>query len=106
MNDPQHVEAYRSLAAAALGSSSDEREQLVRLYRLAVRATPGAGHLELLTRYYGQRREVFGGDDAKTASLLGVGVTPAATTLDRVSLAAMTEVAALVMSSPDAYTVR
>jgi hypothetical protein len=106
MNDPQYVEAYRSLAAAALTSSSDEREQLSRLYRLAVRATPGASHVDLLTRYYAQQREVFAGDDAKTASLLGVGVTLADTTLDRVSLAAMTEVAALVMNSPDAYTVR
>ena len=43
MNDPQYVEAYRSLAAEALQSSADEDAQLARLYRLATRATPSAG---------------------------------------------------------------
>ena len=42
MNDPQYVEAYRSLAADALKSSSDEDAQLTRLYRHATRSTPSA----------------------------------------------------------------
>ena len=33
MNDPQYVEAYRSLATDALKSSTDEDAQLARLYR-------------------------------------------------------------------------
>ena len=40
MNDPQYVEAYRSLAADALAASPDENSQLARLYRHATRSTP------------------------------------------------------------------
>ena len=38
--------------------------------------------------------------------MLDVGVVPADPALDRTALAALTNVAALVMNSPDAYTVR
>jgi hypothetical protein len=105
-NDPQYVEAYRSLAAEALEYSSDERSQLTRLYRLAVRTAPGPAHLELLERYYAAQRAALATNDAKVAELLKVGVVSPDPGLDRVSLAAMTNVAALVMNSPDAYTVR
>jgi hypothetical protein len=105
-NDPQFVEAYRSLAAEALKHSSDEREQLTHLYRLAARSTPGAAHLDLLTRYYREQREKLAANEQKVAGLLAVGVVAPDPALDRVSLAAMANVAALVMNSPDAYTVR
>jgi hypothetical protein len=105
-NDPQYVEAYRSLAEHVLQSSSDEREQLTRLYRLAARSTPGAAHLDLLARYYAEQRRMFAADAKKAESLLGVGVVKPDAALDRATLAAMASVAALVMSSPDAYTVR
>jgi hypothetical protein len=105
-NDPQYIETYRALAAEALESSGDEREQLGRLYRLAVRTTPGGEHLELLSRFYGEQRAMFGASAAKVDALLGVGVAKPDPKIDRVALAAMTNVAALVMNSPDAYTVR
>jgi hypothetical protein len=105
-NDPQYVEAYRSLAAEALKHSSDEREQLAHLYRLAARSTPGAAHLDLLSRYYREQRDKLAANEQKVAGLLAVGVVAPDPVLDRVSLAAMTNVAALVMNSPDAYTVR
>jgi len=56
-NDPQFVEAYRSLAAEALKSSPDVDGQLTRLYRLGARAAPGARHLELLRTYYRAQRD-------------------------------------------------
>ena len=105
-NDPQFVEAYRALAAEALRSSSDEAAQLTRLYRLAARETPSQAHLDLLSRYYRAQRELFGRDQKKTEELLGVGVSKTDPSLDRAALAALTNVAALVMNSPDAYTVR
>jgi hypothetical protein len=105
-NDPQFVEAYRALAQQALRSSGDEHEQLTRLYRLAARETPSQAHLDLLSRYYRAQREIFAHDERKASALLGVGVAHPDLKLDRASLAAMANVAALVMSSPDAYTVR
>jgi hypothetical protein len=106
MNDPQYVEAYRALAADALRHSADEDAQLARLYRQTVRAAPGPEHLAALRDYYRQQRAAYVGNDAKIAGLLDVGVVPADPTLDRAALAALTNVAALVMNSPDAYTVR
>jgi hypothetical protein len=106
MNDPQYVEAYRSLAAQALRSSPDEDAQLTRLYRLGTRSTPSPAHVAVLREYYAQQRAAYAGNDAKIASVLDVGVVPADASLDRATLAALTNVAALVMNSPDAYTVR
>jgi len=106
MNDPQYVEAYRSLAADALRQSADEDAQLARLYRQATRETPRAEHLAVLRDFYREQRAAYTGNDAKIAGVLDVGVVPADPALDRTSLAALTNVAALVMNSPDAYTVR
>jgi hypothetical protein len=106
LNDPQFVEAYRSLAAEALKSSPDVDAELTRLYRLGARAEPGTPHLALLRKYYEQQRDEFGADKAKRDALLKVGVTPADATLDATALAALTNVAAVIMNSPDAFTVR
>jgi hypothetical protein len=106
MNDPQYVEAYRALAAESLRSAADEDAQLTRLYRLGIRATPSPEQVAVLRDYYREQRLGYAGNDAKIAGLLDVGVMPADPTLDRTALAAMTNVAALVMNSPDAYTVR
>jgi hypothetical protein len=106
MNDPQYVEAYRALAAESLRFATDEDAQLARLYRLGTRATPTAAEVAVLRDYYREQRAAYAGNDAKIAGVLEVGVMPADPDLDRAALAAMTNVAALVMSSPDAYTVR
>jgi hypothetical protein len=106
MNDPQYVEAYRALAVEALRFSADEDAQLRRLYRLGTRSTPSAAHLAVLREYYAQQRAAYSGNEAKIAGALEVGVVPADPALDRTALAALTNVAGLVMSSPDAYTVR
>jgi hypothetical protein len=105
-NDPQYVEAYRAVAQHALAYSSDERAQLIRLYRLAARGTPTAAHVDLLARYYAEQRSVFAANADKAKRLLEVGVVEPDPNFDRATLAAMTNVAALVMNSPDAYTVR
>jgi hypothetical protein len=106
MNDPQFVEAYRALAAVALAASPDETEQLTRLYRLATRATPRPEQLAVLAEYYEAQRAHFASDAAKADQLLDVGVAKRDPGLDRTALAALASVAALVMNSPDAYTVR
>ena len=63
-------------------------------------------HLAVLREHYEQQRAAFSGNDAKIASVLDVGVISPDPDLDRTTLAALTNVAALVMNSPDAYTVR
>jgi hypothetical protein len=106
MNDPQYVEAYRALAAEALRFAPAEDAQLERLYRQATRATPTSEEVAVLRDYYRAQRTAYAGNDAKIAGVLEVGVVPVDPALDRTALAALTNVAALVMNSPDAYTVR
>jgi hypothetical protein len=106
MNDPQYVEAYRALAAAAARTAADERARLTRLYRLATRTTPSDAMLERLGSYFVAEREAFAAEPAKARALLEVGVTAPDPSIDAVTLAALTNVAALVMNSPEAYTVR
>ncbi len=106
LNDPQYVEAYRALAGVVLTSSDDARAQLNRLYRLATRATPSDAMLDRLELYYDDQRQTFRADPDKARALLEVGVTEADPGFDPATLAALSNVAAVVMNSPDAYTVR
>jgi hypothetical protein len=106
MNDPQFVEAYRSVAAEALKSSSDVDAQLARVYRIGTRSAAKPEHVAVLRELYYAQRAEYAADAAKTSSVLDVGVVPPDPALDRATLAALTNVAAVVMNSPDAYTVR
>ncbi len=62
--------------------------------------------LALLRKYYEQQRTELGADAAKRDALLKVGVTKADAALDPTALAALANVAGVVMNSPDAFTVR
>jgi hypothetical protein len=106
LNDPQFVEAYRALATSALNYSIEEDEQLRRAYRTAVHRQPNGAQLDLLRNFYREQRAVFASNSEKAANLLNVGVGEVGADLDAAELAAMTSVVALVMNSPDAYTVR
>jgi hypothetical protein len=105
-NDPQFVEAYRLLASRVLQLQDDPAGAITLLYRLATRDHISAGQLTALQDLYQQQLAAFSLEPERAAMLLGVGVTALASNLDQASLAAMTQVAAVVLSSPDAYTVR
>jgi hypothetical protein len=106
MNDPQFAEAYRALAAQALSVARTDDTQLTHLYRLATRRRPTANQLTILREYLRAQLQSFTADPSKAAALLEAGVTPVPAGVDRVRLAAMTNVTALVMNSPDAYSIR
>ena len=107
MNDPQYVEAYRELASLVLRQdSADEDAQLIKLYRMATRASPSPQLLDVLRDFLESEQAKFSVNVPKREQLLSAGVTEPDATLDPTALAAMTQVAALVMNSPDAYTVQ
>jgi hypothetical protein len=106
MNDPQFVEAYRALATHALQSDGGPDAQITRLFRMATRRYPSSEELALLRSFYEEERGQFATDPDKAKRLLSVGVAPADSAVDAVSLAALTNVTALVMNSPDAYSIR
>jgi hypothetical protein len=106
MNDPQYVEAYRQLAAHAYSKSQDPDDRLTTIFRLARRQSPDAGQLQILRDYLATQQERFTADPVAAKEILDVGVTPVDPADDPVQLAALTNVTAVVMNSPDAYTIR
>jgi hypothetical protein len=106
LNDPQYVETYRVLATRALRASVDRGQQLALVFRLAVRRKATAAELETIQRYYDAEiaRFTVAPDDAK--AFVSIGVTPLDPQLDVIQLAALTNVVAAVMNTPDAYSLR
>jgi Protein of unknown function (DUF1553) len=106
MNDPQYIEVYRALATQALVTAPDERSTIARIYRLATRETPSPGVVDRLSSYYEQQYAVFAANPQDANALLKVGATADNGNVDAIKLAAMTNVASVVMNSPDAYSIR
>ena len=106
MNDPQYMEAYRLLAENVLQSSTDTPGRLRLLNRMITRATPGEAQLGILERYYHDQLAYFAENSDKAEELLIVGVAEVNAGIDAVELAAMTNVAALLMNAPDSYVVK
>jgi hypothetical protein len=106
MNDPQFVEAYRVLASHALEQNADTGAEITTIFRLARRQRPTSEQLALLRQYYEGELAHFRSDPAGADSLLKVGVMPINQGNDPIKLAALTNVTAVIMNSPDAYSLR
>ena len=105
-NDPQYVEAYRVLASTVMGESSSRDARLERLFRLAVRRLPNRDELSVLRGYYEEELTRFRSAPENANALVKIGVAPADPGRDVLELAALTNVAAAVMNTPDAYSIR
>jgi hypothetical protein len=106
LNDTQFMEAYRKLAERAIKSSADEDEQLITMWRLAVRRHPDAAELTAIKRYRASEVALMRESPDEVKKLIAIGAAPADPAVDPVALAALTVVTASVMNTPDAYTVR
>jgi uncharacterized protein DUF1553/uncharacterized protein DUF1549/concanavalin A-like lectin/glucanase superfamily protein/cytochrome c len=106
LDDPQFVEAYRTLAEHVLKIETGKDAQLTTLFRLATRRRPRTEELSTLRAYYDSQVARFSADRDAADKLLAVGVTGADPGLDKVQLAALTNVTTVVMNTPDAYSVR
>jgi hypothetical protein len=100
------MEAYRKMAERAMHLSADPTQQVVTLFRLATRRHPIPTELALLTKYREAQVAYMTTAHEDVAKLMSIGVAPADATLDQTQVAALTMVAAAVMNSPDAYTLR
>ena len=106
LDDPQFLEAYRSLAAKVLATDASIDARLTTIVRLATRRHPRADEMETLREYYAAQVKRFSADGDAARALVKVGVTPAPPGVDVVQLAALTNVVTVVMNTPDAYTLR
>jgi hypothetical protein len=106
LDDPQFLEAYRSLATHALKADADSNAQITRIFRLTTRRQPRAGELAALREYYDRQLARFTADRESATKLVSIGVTPVDASVDVVRLAALTNVTTVVMNTPDAYSLR
>jgi hypothetical protein len=106
LNDPQYVEAYRMLAQHVLKTTTDDTSQVTMAFRLATRRRPLAKELTPMFAFYREELQRYGSDKTAASDLLKSGVTPADPRDDLVRLAALTSLTAVVMNTPDAYTLR
>jgi len=106
LDDPQFLEAYRALATQVIRFETAADARITRVFRLATRRHPRADEMATLREYYSAQVQRFTQDRAAAGELLEVGVTPVPAGVDMVQLAALTNVATVVMNTPDAYMLR
>src|SRR6185437_1029108 len=106
LNGPQYEEAYRMMATEALHFSDDPTKQLTRVYRLARRHYPDAAQMAVMSSYYQQQLQKFQSDPKAANELVHVGVEPVDGHVSVTKLAALTNVATVVMNSPDSYFIQ
>jgi hypothetical protein len=106
LDDPQYLEAYRVLAAHVLRTVQARDARLTMVFRLATRRHPQPVEMDTMRRYYDSQVQRYTSDQDAAAELLSVGVTPVDTKLPAPELAAMMNLATVVMNTPDAYSLR
>jgi mono/diheme cytochrome c family protein len=106
LDDPQYLSAYRSLAAHVMQAETAKDAQITMVFRLATRRRPRADELATLRAYHDAQIARFSEDRAAASKLLEIGVEPVDAKLDKVRLAALTNVTTVVMNTPDAYSLR
>ena len=106
LNDQQYGEAYRGMAERAVAASADEVSQITLIFRLATRRQPRPSELATLRTYYETQITRLRDDPTAVLASPKGAVSAPAEKVEVVRLAALTRVAAAVMNSPAAYTVR
>jgi hypothetical protein len=106
LNDTQFMEGYRMMAERAIKSSADVDQQLVTMWRLAVRRHPEAAELATIRKYRASELALMKESPDEVQRLLAIGFAPVDPSVDPEQLAALTVVTASVMNTPDAYTLR
>jgi hypothetical protein len=106
LDDPQYLEAYRALATNVLKTTAGAEAQITTVFRLATRRRPRPEELAPMRAYYEAQLQEYARDRAAAADLVKVGITPVDGTVDTVRLAALMNLTAAVMNTPDAYSLR
>jgi hypothetical protein len=104
LNDPQYREAYRKLAERVMKTTPAGDPQLTALFRLSTRRRPTPAELQDMRTFRDSRLARFAAHPDDARKLTAIGVAPVDPSVDRIQLAALSEVAAAVLNSPDAYS--
>ena len=122
LNSPQFVEASRALSLRLLNDSgatvdatvdgiSDECEREVeqvasQMFRMLTGRFATAEELEIVVRLYNEQHELFAADEEAAAKFIGLGQQTVPDDVDRIELAAWTNVALALFSHDESVTRR
>ena len=106
LNDPQYLEAYRKIAERVYLAEDDTDDRIVTIFRLTARRMPTTTEVGILREYYQAELEHYSERDLDVDNILSIGVSETTAEADRAALVALASVAAAVMNTPDAYSMR
>ncbi len=105
MNDPAFVECARALAQRVLREEPSHPERrLIRAFRLVLGRPPAPDELATLQRTFDRELAAFQADPQAASQLLSVGESPLPAEADRVTLAALTTVANVLLNLNETIT--
>jgi hypothetical protein len=105
LDDPQFLEAYRALAQRVMHDAADRDARITMMFRLATRRRPLPSEMGPMRAYFDGQVQRYSADRKAAADLVKVGMTAVDQTVDVVQLAALMNLTAGVMNSPDAYSI-
>ena len=104
LNDPQFVEAARSLAERILHRGGSDRDRLEWAFQEVTSHVPDPEQQALLQRALARERRAFAASPAAAARLLANGEKPPDPELAPAELAAWAQVAALLLNLSETVT--
>jgi hypothetical protein len=104
MNDVQHVEAARQLAARALTSGVSDSARVDTMFRLVLARYPDAVEHDELTRTLAKFRDRYQHDVTAAEELIHVGQSMPAPTIEAQELASFTMLANLILNLDESIT--
>lgn len=105
LNDPTFVEAARVFAATLLASGrTSDRARLAAAFEKALGRAPRAAETVSLTKLLATQRTHYAGAPDEVTALLRVGLAPVPAALDRVEVAAWTQVCRVVLNLHETVT--
>jgi mono/diheme cytochrome c family protein len=104
MNDPTYVEAARKLAERLIAGGKSPDERIALAFRLVLGRRPKDAEREVLRKLYAEQLEAYRKKREPAGSLLAVGESPHAQTVDPVELAAWTVVANTILNLDETVT--
>lgn len=105
LNDPTYLEAARKLAERVMKQESvDPEKQTALAVRLVLVRSVEAKELGLLKEVYQERLAHYQADPSAAEKLLAIGTSAIDATLDRIRLAAMTDVCHVILNLSETVT--
>ena len=104
LNDPQIVEAGRSMAYQAMNQFVKKRERITYLFRLATSRLPNEEELKVLSDYFESERKRFESTPEAVKEYLVIGEYRALEEVNQIDLAAYAMVANTILNLDEAIT--